>query len=109
MDPILLQSLEKNPEIHRLEKIYTLAKNLRLWLNSWQNLQIFAKIISVNAIPGLGQAVRVGGGGRRLIEVQRGGGGRRTDAFPLLPDVEKQGRSRIKQGSMLGRKLFNEQ
>ncbi len=46
--------------------------------------------MSVNAIPGLGQAVRVGGGGRRLIEVQRSGGGRRTDAFPLLPDVEKQ-------------------
>jgi hypothetical protein len=57
--------------------------------------------MSVNAIPGLGQAVRVGAGcGRRLIEVQVGGGGRRTDGFPLLPDVEKQGRSRIKQGSM---------
>ncbi len=100
MGPTLLQSLEENPEIHRLDpmdlKIYTLAKNLRLWLNSWQNLQIFAKIMSVNAIPGLGQTVRVGGGGgRRLIEVQRGGGGRRADAFPLLPDVEKQGRSRI--------------
>jgi hypothetical protein len=51
----------------------------------------------VNAIPGLGQAVRVGGDGRRLIEVERGGGGRRPDGFPFLPDVEKQGRSRIKQ------------
>jgi hypothetical protein len=53
--------------------------------------------MSVNAIPGLGQAVRVGGGRRRLIEEQRGGGGRRTDGFSLLPDVEKQGRSRIKK------------
>jgi hypothetical protein len=47
--------------------------------------------MSVNAIPGLGQAVRVGGGGRRLIEVQGGGGGRRTDGFPLLPDVGETG------------------
>ncbi len=26
---------------------YTLAKNTRLWLDSWQNLQIFAKIIYI--------------------------------------------------------------
>ncbi len=34
-------------------KIYTLAKNLRLWLDSWQYLKIFAKIISVTFISGV--------------------------------------------------------
>ncbi len=40
-------------EIHRLGpmdlKIYSLERNPRLWLNSWQSLETFAKIISVTS------------------------------------------------------------
>ncbi len=43
-------------ENHRLDpmdlKIYTLAKNPRLWLDSWQNLWIFAIIMPVTPISG---------------------------------------------------------
>ncbi len=46
----------RTKEIHRLgpkdSKIYNLAKNQQLWLDSWQNLEIFAKIISVTSISG---------------------------------------------------------
>ncbi len=42
------------PEIHRLgpmdSKIYSLERNPPLWLNSWQSLETFAKIISVTSI-----------------------------------------------------------
>ncbi len=44
-------------EIHRLGpmdlKSYSLERNPRLWLNSWQSLETFAKIISVTSISGL--------------------------------------------------------
>ena len=45
----------KKPQVnHRLGhidlKIYSLERNPRLWLNSWQSLQTFAKIISVTSI-----------------------------------------------------------
>ncbi len=44
-------------EIHRLGpmnlKIYSLERNPRLWLGSWQSLETFAKIISVTSISGL--------------------------------------------------------
>jgi hypothetical protein len=44
----------KKREIHRLStmdlKIYCLQRNPRLWLDSWQSLKSFAKIISVISI-----------------------------------------------------------
>ncbi len=43
-------------EIHRLGprdlKIYSLKRNPRLWLDNWQSLETFAKIISVTSISG---------------------------------------------------------
>jgi hypothetical protein len=45
----------KKKEIHRLSpmdlKIYSLQRNPRLWLDSWQSLESFAKIISVTSTP----------------------------------------------------------